>query len=342
MNDRVAEFTNEQRKTAIHRLTALWAFSESGLGGVLHALQVPFTGLIVGGMAILLITLIAWFSQPNYRQVLQSTLIVLIVKAMVSPHTPPTAYLAVSFQGLLGFGLFSLLRINLVSILFLAVISMLESALQKLLVLALFAGKSFLNAAQSFTDTITRQFGVASINGVNWTIGIYLSIYVAGGLLMTWLSWKTIRDIFSEDNRIIIDVDVAPVPDKPEKKSKIVKIWAGIAILAFLSLILFFIPQGDKGGWLPVLKALTWTLTVIIAWYGLVNPLLTRAIQRLLKKNESRYSEKVNQIVAFFPELKHFAYCAWQQSRQFRGWKRIPFFCRAMVQWSLTGLSNNP
>jgi len=152
MNERVAEFTGEQRKAAIQRLTALWAFAESGLGGVLHALQVPFTGLIVGGMAIVLISLIAWFAQPKYRQVLQSTLIVLIVKAMVSPHTPPTAYLAVSFQGLLGFGLFSLFRVNLVSILLLAVISMLESAIQKLLVLDLFAGLSFLHAAQTFTD----------------------------------------------------------------------------------------------------------------------------------------------------------------------------------------------
>jgi len=78
-----------------------------------------------------------------------------------------------------------------------------------------------------------------------------------------------------------------------------------------------------------------------MAWYGLVNPLLTRFIQRLLKKNESRYSGEVSRIVAFFPELKHFAFCAWQQSRQFRGWKRILFFCRAMVQWSLTGLNNS-
>jgi len=291
MNERVAEFTGEQRKAAIQRLTALWAFAESGLGGVLHALQVPFTGLIVGGMAIVLISLIAWFAQPKYRQVLQSTLIVLIVKAMVSPHTPPTAYLAVSFQGLLGFGLFSLFRLNLVSFLFLPVLRLPGSALpnpagltQRRVSLFL-AGESFLNAARAFTDAITRQLGFAGINGVNWAIGIYLSIYVAGGFLVTWLTHRSIRDIFSSENRIIIDAGMVIDTATPREKRSRKKLWIGVVILAALSIFLFFFQPGERRGWLTVLKALTWTITAILAWYGLVNPLLTRFIQRLLKKN---------------------------------------------------------
>ncbi len=61
MNISVNQSSIEQRQLAVQRLTALWAFSESGLGGILHALQMPFTGLLVGGMAILLISLIAFF-----------------------------------------------------------------------------------------------------------------------------------------------------------------------------------------------------------------------------------------------------------------------------------------
>ena len=53
--------TKEQKVLAIQRLTALWAFAESGLGGMLHALQLPFTGLIVGGLSVIIITLIAKF-----------------------------------------------------------------------------------------------------------------------------------------------------------------------------------------------------------------------------------------------------------------------------------------
>src|SRR5678816_3467868 len=111
-----------QSNLAIQRLTALWAFSESALGGVLHALQVPFTGLIVGGFAIIILTLIAWFAQGDLKKIFTSLLIVLIIKATVSPYTPLPAYIAVSFQGLMAFLLFRLMGINYISILLLSVI----------------------------------------------------------------------------------------------------------------------------------------------------------------------------------------------------------------------------
>ncbi|MCB0574936.1 MAG: hypothetical protein KDC61_10270, partial [Saprospiraceae bacterium] len=79
----------------ILRLTALWAFSESALGGVMHALKIPFTGLLVGGFAVLSIGMIAHVSHRRAGAVLRATMLVVLVKAVVSPHSPPTAYLAV-------------------------------------------------------------------------------------------------------------------------------------------------------------------------------------------------------------------------------------------------------
>ena len=125
--------SSEQRTLAIQRLTALWAFSESGLGGIMHALQIPFTGLVIGGFAVIIITFITKISAYKYSQVLQSLFVVLIVKVMVSPYTPFPAYIAVSFQALIGIALFRLLKVNLLSILLLSIIAMLESALQQLL-----------------------------------------------------------------------------------------------------------------------------------------------------------------------------------------------------------------
>ena len=103
MNVTQPDLSVPQHSLAIQRLTALWAFAESGLGGVLHAFQIPFTGLVIGGFAVIIITLIAKFSDHHYQQILKSFLIVLIVKAMVSPHTPVPAYLAISFQAIMGF-----------------------------------------------------------------------------------------------------------------------------------------------------------------------------------------------------------------------------------------------
>ncbi len=94
--------TPRQNLNAITRLTALWAFNESGLGGLMFALKIPLTGFFVGGFAVLLIGLIAWYAQRDYRQVLKATVLVLIIKATVSPHAPLPAYLAVAFQGVAG------------------------------------------------------------------------------------------------------------------------------------------------------------------------------------------------------------------------------------------------
>jgi hypothetical protein len=52
----------KNNKSIIDKLTALWALNESGLGGFLHVFNSPFSGLIVGGVSILLISLIAYYA----------------------------------------------------------------------------------------------------------------------------------------------------------------------------------------------------------------------------------------------------------------------------------------
>lgn len=63
----------------IARLTALWALAESGLGGYMHAMKIPFTGIVLGGTAIVVISLIAWFSTTPFKSIIRATLLVLLV-----------------------------------------------------------------------------------------------------------------------------------------------------------------------------------------------------------------------------------------------------------------------
>jgi len=88
-------------QVAVWKLTALWAFSEAALGGILHAFKVPMRGIFIGGSAAILISLIAYFSDRK-GTVLKSTLLVILIKGIVSPHTPLTAYFAVFLQGFIG------------------------------------------------------------------------------------------------------------------------------------------------------------------------------------------------------------------------------------------------
>lgn len=332
--------SREQRIIAIQRLTALWAFSESGLGGIMHALQIPFTGLVVGGLAVILISFIAQISEHQYKEILKSLLIVLIIKAMVSPYTPFPAYIAVSFQAILGYILFSLFRINLVSILLLSIITMLESALQQLLILTLFFGQSIWKATDVFVAAIAKQLGMFAVNGSQWVIGIYLLVYLAGGISITWLAWKIVIR-FSIGN-ISMDWKNDPAFNKeipiaiPGKKNNKQKLWLLVLILVALSLVLFFIAADTKQGWIAVLKTISWTLAAIMIWFMLINPFLTKLIKQFLHKKEGNYSEEVSRVLSFLPVLRQLTAAAWQKSKPYKGWERLHFFLNTLIHWSLT------
>lgn len=335
------DLTGEQRTAAVQRLTALWAFTESGLGGVMHAVQIPFTGLVVGGMAVIIISLMAEIAAHDKKQILKAAVIVLIVKAMISPHTPFPAYIAVSFQALLGYIVFSLLSVNFFSIVLVSTIAMLESAIQKLLVLTLFFGKSFWKAMDEMIAFIVKQFGITSGNGSQWLVGTYLAIYLAGGILIAWIAYKTINDFFTE-KKMQVATSIKAMNEEIytgnaiKRKTLYQKLWMMILVLAILSVILFVFAADTKQGWLAVAKTVSWTLSAILVWFMLIGPLFTKFIQKLLQKKQSRYSDEVLKTLAFLPMLRRFTALAWQKSKDHRGPARWRFFISALVHWSLT------
>jgi hypothetical protein len=341
MNSVYSSFSNEQRMNAIQRLTALWAFTESGLGGIMHALQIPFTGLLVGGMAVIMICLIAQFSEHSYKQILKSVVIVLIVKAMAAPFTPVTAYIAVSFQALLGFAFFSLLSINYFSIVLLSVIAMLESAIQKLLVLTLFFGQSMWKAMDNMVAFAGMQLGYTVSNGSRWIVAVYLFIYLAGGFFIAWLAYSTIKNFDTGNIRFALkESSVISINDVntigPVKKNRYKIFWMMLLIMILLSVTLYFFAADKSQGWVEVLKTITWTFSALLIWFVLLGPLFTKGIQKLLKKKESRYSDELARTLSFLPVLRKITALAWQQSKIHTGFKRWRFFFTALIYASLT------
>ena len=340
MNIAQTNLSKEKRLIALQRLTALWAFSESGLGGIMHALQIPFTGLVVGGMSVIMICFIAELSANQYKEILKSVLIVLIIKAMVSPYTPFPAYIAVSFQALAGYALFSLFRINLASILLLSVITMLESAIQQLLILTLFFGQSLWKAMDGFVAYVSKQLDMSAINGSLWIICTYLLIYIAGGIGIAWMAWKTLTG-FSLDTAKGLNTDMGlnkeiSIAVSDIKKNNNRKLWIVVTLLVALSAILYFIAADTKQGWIAILKTVSWTLSVIMIWYMLINPLFTKLIKQVLQKKESRYSEEISRTLSFLPVLRQLTAKAWQKSKLHKGGRRWHVFLSTLIHWSLT------
>ena len=340
MNIDQTNLTYQQRTVAIQRLTALWAFSESGLGGIMHALQIPFTGLVVGGMSVIMIGFIAQISAHQYKEILKSALIVLIIKAMVSPYTPFPAYIAVSFQALSGFALFSLLRVNFGSILLLSMISMLESAIQQLLILTLFLGRSFWKATDTFVAFVSKQFGTTTTKGSQWIISIYLLIYIIGAIGVAWTGWKTLSGFFdARFNEPNFDeaVNVSILPTTlVAKKNNTRKLWVVLFLLVALSVLMFFVAADAKKGWIAVAKTVSWTVASIMLWYMLVNPLLIKFIKWILQKKESRYSEEISSTLSFIPVLRQLTALAWRKSKLQKRGGRWYLFLSELIHSSLT------
>jgi hypothetical protein len=170
-------------------LTALWAFVESGLGGVLHAFHLPFTGIVLGGFSVLIISLLANRSQVIVRDVLLALLTVAAIKAIANPLTSPFAYIALTFQALWGALIYSICRQCTWAHLLFAIGAMLESAAQQLLTATLLAGKAFWVAMQGLSEIVCKIFHIQSSSHPNFTlVYIYLGIFCAWGLLLgLWL-----------------------------------------------------------------------------------------------------------------------------------------------------------
>jgi hypothetical protein len=179
-----------QLNPAIWGLVAFWAFVESFLGGILHALQVPLRGIVLAGAATACLTTIAAVTRgyPDKKPVrtfsadlLQATLAVMAVKLILSPQSPLTAYVAMLFQGVVAYLLFGWLSsFRLAAILF-SVLALVETALQKVLVLYLFFGADFWATVAAWVNELHAQFGFLSI-GLRGIVMAYLLLYFMVGV----------------------------------------------------------------------------------------------------------------------------------------------------------------
>jgi hypothetical protein len=226
---------------SILKITALWAFSESAFGGILHALAIPFRGIFINGAAVLFISLIALFSK-NSKEILKSTLIVMLIKALVSPHTPLTAYFAVSVQGFLGYLLFLSKSFFRISTLLLGIFTLFFSGIQKIIVLTLLFGNTLWKSINIFIKQISKEFFRLDVHSdLNFgliLIGIYILIHIVSGIFIGFYAGILPQKINFYRNQIPKDLlleTVEQIPKKVKKKKNWLLRPTGIIII-FISI----------------------------------------------------------------------------------------------------------
>jgi len=325
-------------KHLIQRLIALWALVESGLGGYMHALKIPFTGIVLGGSAIVILSLIAWFSDTPFRTILRATLLVMLVKFTVSPHTSFAAYIAVGFQGLMAAILLSskLPRFNSLFSFFL--LAMWESAAQKFILPTLLFGKELWLALDESVAKMSAELNLPSAwsQDFSWkVIAAYLGVYTIWAILL-YLWTLGLPKRLEENKERILKAAKSIIPQsrtlQAHKKHKN-RLWAFLFVLLFIASS-FFLNYGKEDALQKALILLARTTTVVLFLLYILNPILRWLLKR------SAQSEKQNSallaIVEDLPALRKQLPIAWTLAKQKpKKYQRYPDFLLNLLVLSL-------
>lgn len=329
--------TMQQRVNAlaIQRLTALWGLCECGLGGWLHALRIPLTGFLVGGFAVVIIGLIAHFSNNSFRHIIQSTILVLLIKAAVSPHSPWPAYVAVSFQGLMGAVLYFLIRNYTLASVLLCVITMLESGLQKLIMMTIVFGKSIWVALDSLFNGIVKSYNLPEMSFSFWLIAIYTLVYALWGLIVgLWsatLPKKIEQNTETYTQKLTLYTNDQPSIAGSKRKTKRWKKLAYLlAILSFIVSVYLFgnISNGGNKAFYVILR----TIAVLLLFFGIINPIIKWLIQRWIAGGNSKYKKQLQPLLELLPELRSYVKPAYSMAAvEYKGIRKYSKFLLILI-----------
>jgi len=325
--------TASNREAAFYRFTTLWAFSEAFLGGLLHGLHLPVTGLILGSFSVFCMATIYLVTQETGK-ILKATMLVVLVKGILSPHSPPTAYIAVLFQGLVGTLLFSVPIKFIYRILIISILCLAESALQRVLVLTLIFGNGLWEAVDEASQAIAKQFGLSVVPNAARLIQIYAGIHVMVGFyvgivlsrLPVWIQQKEFVPDFSgirwQEKTTVV-----------RSKNK----WYSttyIIILAFLGAGIYQVYVADS--WLASLKNKPFLLLIragvfLVLWYWVLIPILRLALRDWWKSRTTKYAGELQHILTLMPEMRLMVVNSWKLHKDKMLYSRIIAFIKTLI-----------
>jgi len=329
------ETENFEQRLSFLRITALWAFSESAFGGILHALAIPLRGLFISSAAVLFISLLALFSK-NSREILKATLIVILIKAVVSPYSPLTAYLAVSLQGLLGLLLFSTKKFYKLSSLLLGLLVLFFSGVQKIVVLTILFGNTLWDSLDIFIKQVSIEvFNIEhpEINYGYLLIAGYVLLHLIAGLFIGLYAGQLPQKIKFYRSNIpsISDLQKGDeIPRKVKRKKKswfirptgifVIIISTGVIVLSYMS------PKLEANVALSVVIMLIRSIIITLLWYILLAPIIKKFFQKFVARRKSEYSRDLEEIISMFPKFKIIVNYCWGMSKAKNGLRRIHYF----------------
>jgi nucleoside-triphosphatase THEP1/ABC-type thiamin/hydroxymethylpyrimidine transport system permease subunit len=316
-------------KQIYYRLIALWVLCEAMLGGIIHGLKIPVSGLFVGSCAVVCICLIAWYV-PQKGAILKATIIVAIFKMMLSPQAPPPAYIAVFFQGLMGELLFLQNRkMFKLSCILLAVLALLDSGLQRILVLTIVYGNDLWKVINDFINGLTKQ-KIAT----NYSLLIgssYVVLHLATGLFVGW--WTSLLpgriERWKKEGKYKMEISDVQATTLPAVIKKRKRLRTGLFITWIILIALYVQSYFNIGKpLLPshiALKIFIRSLIIVLGWIFVIGPLLKQLLHRWLQKEKTRSQQEIKEVLELLPATQQLIVQSWKNSAHLKGVRRLSF-----------------
>lgn len=335
MNNTAATHNTSNYSDTITRITALWAFSEAAFGGILHALKIPFAGLFVGGAAVIFISLIAFYSNKSIT-ILRSTLLVVLIKFIISPYTPINAYFSVFAEAFLGVILFMVIKHHSFAALLLGIGSLLFSAFQKIIVITILFGYTIWESIDVFSNYVINIFistENVSIAFSYFLIGLYIFIHLTGGIIAGITAGRIPKWMNNFSGEIEYD-KIVPADEIKKRAGKWKrKPWfqkrSGIflIVMAIILVALSYLGNGSESNLpLNILIMFIRSIVITLLWFVFISPIATKFLQKFLNNKKSAYSGEVENILNLLPEMKAIVKYSWERSNDKRGLGRFKLF----------------
>lgn len=311
----------------------LWAFAETSIGGLLHALKLPFTGILVGGIAVISISMLGYYQKQGESRILEALFIVLMVKLLASPHSPWQAYIAVAFQGYLGSLLYRNKHNFKVKTMVFGVVALFESAIQKLLVTLLIFGNSFFESLDLAAASVVSAFGLKADFSLVYTIfGIYIFLHLLVGLILgIWIP-KIPLEVKGFAPKMASIKQAEPI-----EKSKLAKYKKRI----WVSMVVFVLILAGVKWLLPETKysILIWmffrALLISLLLVFIVGPLIKKWVKKwIVRKNIDASSW--NDIIDMIPQFSLKAFGVMKYVNQhYTGLNKVKYFLIGIITLSV-------
>jgi hypothetical protein len=321
---------------SLEKIIALWAFTEAFLGGFLHIIKIPFTGLIIGSFALLYISLISY---SNYRkgQIIQAAIIVIIIKMLLSPYTPIMAYFAVFYQGLLGELFFSRGSFRSINCFFLGILFAILSSVQKVLTLTLIFGMTLWESIDSFLNYAVNELSFSNLTGIKFSyfiVCLYFMIHLSIGIISSIFVIRFIKNLTLNLTEPEYKINIKfngnvnnSFFEKKNKRFKLLKITFYIFLLVLL-FITYFAPDKINLSTNSLLLMIIRGFIIILVWFKLLSPFIIRMFKKFISNKKSNYSKNIDNIVDMLPIFKLIAEESWHRSDNLKGFKKFIHFVK--------------